>query len=328
MKIKNKIIELFSSSNELSVKEIVDNLLVSKQAVHYVINQLLEENVVEKLGKTPKTIYRKIKKVNNSINVALPILTKSDEAFLLKNILVITETGKMLVGLEGFAHWCMQRKQPLEKTIKEYIETKKRYNQYFNESGLIDGTEKIINTKGYEKIWVDKLYYSDFYAIERFGKTRLGTLLHFAKQGQNKMLMKIMVEEIKETILNFIKKEKIDAVAFVPPTIRREVQIMKFIETHLKINLPLLKINKLSGIIPVPQKSLNKLEERIVNAENTFSLSSTAKYKNLLLIDDAVGSGATINGIAEKIKNKQIAKNIIGLAIVGSFKGFDVITDV
>ena len=126
MSIKNKIIELFSTSNELSIKEIVDSLLVSKQAVHYAIKKLLEENVVEKLGKTPKTVYRKIKKVSNSIKGELPILTKDDEAFLLKNILVITETGKMLVGLEGFAHWCMQRKQPLEKTIKEYIETKKR----------------------------------------------------------------------------------------------------------------------------------------------------------------------------------------------------------
>ena len=38
--------------------------------------------------------------------------------------------------------------------------------------------------------------------------------------------------------------------------------------------------------------------------------------------------GFTQNQIAEKIKNKEVAKNVTGLAIVGSFKGFDVITDV
>ena len=114
----------------------------------------------------------------------------------------------------------------------------------------------------------------------------------------------------------------------MPPTIRREVQIMKFLETHLKIFLPVLKINKISGIIPVPQKSLNKLEERIRNAENSFSVTGNSKFEHLILIDDAVGSGSTMNEIAAKIKNKKIAVKITGIAVVGSFKGFDVITDV
>ena len=47
-----------------------------------------------------------------------------------------------------------------------------------------------------------------------------------------------------------------------------------------------------------------------------------------MLIDDAIGSGDTINQIARKLKTQGVCKEIIGLAIVGSFKGFDVITDV
>jgi len=46
------------------------------------------------------------------------------------------------------------------------------------------------------------------------------------------------------------------------------------------------------------------------------------------LIDDAVGSGATRNQIAKKIKNKHISKEMIVLVVVGSCKGFDVTTDV
>ena len=41
-----------------------------------------------------------------------------------------------------------------------------------------------------------------------------------------------------------------------------------------------------------------------------------------------MGSGATLNQIAGKIKSKNIAKRITGLSIVGSFNGFDVITDI
>ncbi|MEA1784684.1 hypothetical protein U1E44_01135 [Arenibacter sp. GZD96] len=103
---------------------------------------------------------------------------------------------------------------------------------------------------------------------------------------------------------------------------------MKYLETHLKINLPKINIQKISGIIPIPQKSLHKLEERIYNAENTFAVTKTVGYKHLLLLDEAVGSGSTLNQIAGKIKKKGIANKITGLAIVGSFKGFDVVTDV
>ncbi|MGY8952424.1 MAG: hypothetical protein ACKVJP_03525 [Flavobacteriales bacterium] len=46
------------------------------------------------------------------------------------------------------------------------------------------------------------------------------------------------------------------------------------------------------------------------------------------MIDATVGSGATLNQIAKKIKNRHISKEVIGLAVVGSYKGFDVITDV
>ena len=167
-----------------------------------------------------------------------------------------------------------------------------------------------------------------FRSFERFGKTRLGTLLHYAKQGQNKFLMKILVDEIREKIKTLVQEHDFDAVGYVPPTIRREVQLMKFLETQLKINLPKINIQKISGIIPVPQKSLNKFEERINNAENTFAIPEKIKYKHILLIDDAVGSGTTLNQIAGKIKRKGIAEKITGLAIVGSFKGFDVVTDV
>jgi predicted DNA-binding protein YlxM (UPF0122 family)/phosphoribosylpyrophosphate synthetase len=327
MKIKAKIYNLLKVHNELSVKELVDELLVSKQAIHNAINQLVEEKLVEKLGKVPKTAYRVIKKIEELSNTNQLVLEKNKEIFLQKNIFIITENGKLTEGVEAFSYWCKQRNLPIEKTINEYIETKNRYNKYYS-NDFINGTEKLLNTKGYSKIWLNELFYIDFYAIERFGKTRLGTLLHYAKQGQNKMLMKILVDEIKEKVLAFIKTNKVDAVAFVPPTIRREVQIMKFIQTHLKISLPIVEIRKISGMIPVPQKSLNKLEERISNAENTFSVVAKNNFKRLLLIDDAVGSGATLNEIAGKIKNKKIATEVIGLSVVGSFKGFDVITDI
>ena len=327
MTVKEKIITLFEQNNELSVKEITDTLLVSKQMVHIALNSLMAENKVVKYGKTPKTVYRFSEKPHpefkNDFNIS-----DASNTFLDEHFLVITEIGEMLEGIKGFDYWCNKRNLPLRKTIDEYILTQKKYDAYKDKDGFINGLDKLKSTKGMDQIWLDELYYLDFYAIERFGKTRLGTILHYAKQGQNKMLMRIMIDEIRDKVERFIKIHHIDAAGFVPPTIRREVQVMKVLQAGLKINLPLINILKTSGIIPVPQKSLNKLEERINNANNTFMLRSNQSFKRLLLIDDAVGSGATLNQIAAKIKKSKVAEHITGLAIVGSFKGFDVITDV
>ncbi|MDP2736391.1 MAG: hypothetical protein Q8O59_01245, partial [bacterium] len=85
---------------------------------------------------------------------------------------------------------------------------------------------------------------------------------------------------------------------------------------------------KIKTPIIIPQKTLSRLQDRIENARSTFVVDENTKYNNILLIDDAVGSGATLNEIAGRIKQKNIARKIIGLAITGSFKGFDVISEV
>jgi hypothetical protein len=327
MTTKEKIIQLFEIKKELSVTEIVNEINASKQMVHLVLNTLIDNNFIDKIGRTPKTIY-KLKVVTNKKATTTAIIPVEKQKFLQDNFILITEIGQLLNGLEAFKNWCEKRSLPLEKTIDEFILTKDKYNQYIDKNGLISGLDKLKNTKGHDKILLDELLYLDFYAIERFGKTRLGTILHYAKQGQNKMLMNILIDEIKQKINTLISVYKIDAIAYVPPTIRREIQLMKVLANGLKINLPSIEIQKIGGIIPVPQKSLNKIEERINNAENTFVVKGNVSYKTVLLIDDAVGSGSTLNQIAGKIKNKQLAEKVIGLAIVGSFKGFDVITDV
>jgi predicted amidophosphoribosyltransferase len=140
--------------------------------------------------------------------------------------------------------------------------------------------------------------------------------------------MRILMETIGERIKRFLQSVGADAIGFVPPTIRREVQLMKFIQTQLNLPMPIVEIKKISGIIPVPQKSLSKWEERIRNAENTFAVTDSRSFNHVVLIDDAVGSGSTLNQIAAKLKQKGVAEKITGLAIVGSFKGFDVITDI
>ena len=324
MKTRDLILKLLNEQAQITVHDLSLKLRVSRQFVHRLLNELNDEGSLEIVGKPPRVYYMLKPKTNTAY---VSELTIEEEQFLKQHFLLVDPLGNLLEGLEAMNYWCEKQGLPIQKTIAEYIETRKRYLAYYNKEHLIDGTEKLINTKGMQKIGVDKIYYIDFYAIERFGKTRLGTLMHYAKQGQNKTLMKQIVAEIRQRVFRLMDEMKIEAVLFVPPTIDRKVQIMKVLQKLLNIGKPSLKIEKIKSPIVVPQKALSKIFERITNAKNTFYVPEQTAYHRILLIDDAIGSGATINEIALKIRDKKIAKEIIGLSITGSYEGFEVISE-
>ena len=87
MIIKDKIFNALELHNDLSIKELTDTLLVSKQAIHIAINQLLEQNKIEKLGRAPKTIYR-IKKVVEDNFQKYDGLDEQQLEFLHKNLVL------------------------------------------------------------------------------------------------------------------------------------------------------------------------------------------------------------------------------------------------
>lgn len=326
MKIKTsqKIIEYIKNRGQATGSELTGFLNISDRAVRKQLNNLLESGSLYKNGKPPKVFYF-IKKTAEAIlsdnGIAEDIKLRINRDFL-----IITPSGDKKEGLVGFKYWCAKNNLPLDKTAKEYFKTILKYDNY-KKDGLISGIKKINNT--FSEIYLDELFYLDFYSIERFGKTKLGQLLLYAKQSQNRILMKEIIEYIKPSIDKIIKKFKIDGIGFIPPTVKREVQLMKVLDKGLGENIRKLSISKIKTTVAVPQKTLNKLTDRIENAKKTIVVEDNSTYKNILLIDDAVGSGATLNETAKKIVEKKICKGkIIGVAITGSFNGFDVISEV
>ncbi|OGF24885.1 hypothetical protein A2331_03410 [Candidatus Falkowbacteria bacterium RIFOXYB2_FULL_34_18] len=323
MKTSEKIIKYIKAKGQATGSELADYLDISDRGVRKQLAVLLEKGILKKIGKPPKVFYLIKNKQEKSIEIEIDdkLKEKIDE-----NYLAITPGGEKKEGIEGFKYWCKKNNLPIEKTAKEYIKTMAKYEIY-KKDGIVNGMEKIKNT--FKEVFLDELFYLDFYSIERFGKTKLGQLLLYAKQSQNKMLMKELIREIKPKVDQLIKKYKIDGIGYIPPTVKRETQLMKVLERGLHENLRSIVITKVKTAVAVPQKTLNKLNDRIENARITIMVEERNKFKNILLVDDAVGSGATMNEVAQKIREKNICRGkIIGLAITGSFKGFDIISEV
>lgn len=325
MKTEQKLLNIISKNGATSIDALVAQMEVSRQYVHIIVKKLVEKGQLIKMGTAPHVFY--------SINIVSTPIVKNvipyeKERFLNEHLLIVDALGNKLQGLNAMQYWCGNQKLPIEKTIDEFIATREKYLSFYNDEHLIEGLKKLENTTGIGELGIDELYYLDFYAIERFGKTHLGCLMHYAKQGQNKKLMKSITGEIKNRIDNFIIQHQIDALVYVPPTIKRNLQIMDYFEKELKLDLPKISVKKVSNEIVIPQKALAKLFERVANAKNTFVVPDQKKYNKVLIIDDAIGSGATINEIALKLKSKKIAKYIIGMAVTGSYKGFEVISEI
>lgn len=325
----DKIVAYIKKNKQATAKELADYLEISRQALFRQLSKLLKNNQIYKVGTPPKVFYFTQEGGARKIEIEIENELEADEVskkLIEENFLVITPAGERKEGVEGFIFWCQKTKQPIQKTSREYVKTLEKYNT-FKKHGLIDGMAKIKAT--FPRVYLDNLFYCDFYSIERFGKTKLGQLLLYAKQSQNKVLMKELIATIKPKVDYVIEKYGIDGVGFIPPTVRREVQFMKELEKNLHQNVRKVSLVKVKTEITVPQKTLHRLEDRIENARKTIIVNEASSYEHILLIDDAVGSGATLNETAAQIKDKGICRGkIIGLSITGSFKGFDVISEV
>ena len=310
-----KIINYISKNSQATGKELTDYLGISDRGTRKQLKRLTEKNILQKIGKPPKVYYllaseRKSREVIRLNKNALKIINK--------RYLYITPTGEAKEGWDGFLAWCEKTKQNPIKTSTQYIAALKKFDK-FRKNNLINGMPKMKNT--FKNVYLDKLFYLDFYSIERFGKTKLGQTLLYAKQSQNRHLIRKLIDQIRLDILKVIKKEHVNGVLFVPPTVKREIQFMKELEKQLRLPVRNLSVAKIKTEIMVPQKTLSRLEDRIENAKKTIIVEEKSEYENILLIDDAVGSGATMNETGKQIKNRRLAKrNIVGLAITGSFK--------
>jgi DNA-binding Lrp family transcriptional regulator len=318
-----KIIEYIQEKGRATPNDLVGYLSISPQAVFKHLRKLVEKKILTKTGRPPKVYYAAAADLTSKKIISIePVLEKTIE----ENFLTITPSGESKPGMEGFIHWCNKFNLPIQKTAREYQRTLKKYEAH-KMHGLINGMDKFKNT--FNKVYLNKVFYLDFYAIERFGKTKLGQWLLFAKQGQDRKLIRALTETIKPQVDIIIRKHDIDGVGFIPPTIKREIQFMKEMQRNLDLAIKTISIVKLKPPIIVPQKTLNKLSDRIENAKKTIVVNEEGHYKNILLIDDAVGSGATFNETAAQIRDKEICDGkIIGLAITGSYKGFDVISEI
>jgi len=316
-----KILDLFKDNEILGATQIAEKLNLSRTIVHKVLKQLLEEKKVEKIWKASHTRYKSFiyspnLKQEEENNIIIDYKTKK---LIDENFYKFDSSWKLLQDFQWFKTWLSERNFDLEKSISSYKKIIKYLENLEDNCGLLDA--KNIFKKKFDKLYMQKVYYAWEYSLMEFWRTKLAEMTFYAKQSQNLKLINQTIEEIIYKIECLVKTENIDCIAIVPWSIDRKNQILWKLKKKLeKLNLPFLRIIKYyENNIPIPQKSIKSKSWRIKNAQNTIFVNdkNISNYKKILLIDDFVWSGATLNITAQKIKDEWW-QTIIWFAFVGS----------
>ncbi len=322
MSNKEKILARIRKHEHQSIKQLADALGISLSMTHRHVRDLCDAKKITKIGSAPRVFYI----LSDSTELSLQHIDEKYKKIIAQNFLYISPQGRRTDGYHGFVLWCDKRGFDVVQKAKEYYALHQKYEK-MKKNGVLSGKKKLIDTF-HQDVCLADVFYADFYAWEIFGKTKLGQLLLFAKQSQDKKIMKEVANIIRPHIEQICVEKKITAIGFIPPTVKRHIQFMHVLKEFLALSLPEIAIVKVHADIITPQKTLSKLNDRVENAKNTFVVTEQKTYKNVLLIDDAIGSGATLNHVACKLLRKKVAQNVYGFAITGSVKGFDVISEV
>ena len=317
-----QILEFITRNGPVRPSEIAESFSLTPQVIHWHLRKFKAKDLLTTLGKPPHTHY----KIKESIqhNIELPPHSRQ---CIQTRFSYVSPKGEMLTGEEGFLNW-LNSKNMIKQANSLACAYQKLCDQIYKKLkqpfSTLSRVQTILETVALEDILI-----SDFYALPQFGKTILGNLVHAAKTSDQLTFTKQIAKIVHGDIKKIIRNNKIDAICFIPHSIPRKTQFLPELRKLLNLSMPEIKVKKLFfGDVPVAQKSLSKISERIENAENTMSIPmQNISNKRILLIDDALGSGATLNCVAIKLLGRG-AKKVFGYAIVGSYKGFDVIAQV
>jgi biotin operon repressor len=323
-----KIIDYIKLHGQARAHTLHKVLTISRTAIHKQLKRLLDGGFIVRVGKPPIVFYTLPQESETEIqSQQLPV---REQKLIDANFLSITPNGKLLYGMAGFEYWAQnyQKNKPIATVAEEYTMMLKTQRKIFSSQGWIDATSKLHTS--FRETPIAHLFFGDIYSYPVFGRTKLAKLVMYAKQTGELNLIKQIGDLVKPLIDKIIDEYAIETVAFIPPTVPRPVQFINELRFNLNLQLPEIELVKVvPGDIPVAQKTLASLRERVINAKDSIYLKeNNVTYKNILLIDDVAGSGASFNETAKKIKNNLRSKNIFAFGLVGNIRGYDIVREI
>lgn len=351
---QSRVYDCLAKLGNATPNQIIESgyLEIGKVMLHRHLKRLHHLGLIERIGTPPHVYYRCIKVVaRDALEQAIMDQHLSGED-LFGQYFAYMKNFQLLEGPEAFKEWFIGKQLPnlrknksrkralSEQVITALLDASSTYltmraeleDSKIPELALFDGTPRYKSI--HSSPIVKTVYYVDFYSLPVYGRSRLGHYIQKAKVGDQ--YSRVYIDRIAQTISGpinmLVAKHKVDALLWVPHSLKRQVGLMDELRRQLGGTRAEIKVIKAFPAEVIPQKSISDLQMRITNAlASNHIMTSHHQLKTIrsvLIIDDAIGSNATIHGIATKLKQGNDSLEIHAIAPVGSFKGFDIIQDI
>ena len=318
-----QVLDCFHHQAIWGVTEMSTYLWKDRSLVHRYLKALLEQWKLEKQWAWPRTRYVLVEPAGVSLHEPEPVffsLSYEDTVILDTWFYKFAPNGEVLQWKEWYMTWCTARGLDPEKKLEQFITIYTYIQKIKNTCWLLDVTASFRE----HIVWwsLDALYYADQYTWMEFGRWKVAEITFYAKDTQHKQLINTAIWLILRQLECLVVSSDVDALAFTPHSRKRQIQLLEELEKQLDTwDLPHIELVKYAphGVV-IAQKSLKTREQRIQNARETILIQTQgdlSQYKKVLLIDDFVGSGATLNETAKKLKKAGV-EEVIGFAFVGN----------
>ena len=173
-----------------------------------------------------------------------------------------------------------------------------------------------------EKLKKDEFFKNkdEFYYLFIYEKA-IRQIISDYKLRNRKNLARDIAFLVKKPIFQLIEREKIDIIIPVPISEEREIE-RGFNQIEYLLECLDIKYKKIERIKNTKHMyTLKNNEKREKNVESAFKNNLNLENKNVLIVDDIVTSGATINSISEELRknNKNINIKIFSIAVARQF---------
>ncbi len=312
-----QILQLLSTHHTLRPAEIHRVTNFSRQHIHAILKSLLLSGQIIRRGTSPRTYYSLAKAGQQSSETILQLTDKQHD-ILQSDFLIIKKEGHQVSGVKAICDYAQELNQDPQQIAIQFLEARdKQLSEIEIDEGEAHDQIKLLETKeAVKQGTIQHFHFADYCEVGDYGDTALAKKLRTAKNSGNALLQLQLFRETERQLQEYIADYGVDAVAFIPGSTMQGKDLMKRWKETLDLPLPHVNLVRAIEENAVPQNIISLQTDREQAADGTLAVADHRRFRHVLLIDDELITGTTMQNAAQNIQEAGIAERVSAFAMI------------